>query len=406
MKPIVIILLTMYALISCSTLQDRISVSELKRNPNLEIINLDKSDITEAIKFSSVLGKPKTIVLETDNNCIIKEIRQIELFQDRIYLLDDESNQLYVFDMKGHYLHSIGEPGHAQGEYLEISDFSIDRNTKKIYVWYEAKDKALKFDIKTGKYLSSISTDRNGERTFAMLHYNKRLYLNRTTSNNDTKYHIKEIDEDSGQQIASYLESDRYNNGWNCPMRLSCNFFYCKNHNEPKYVEMFSDTIIGFTHKGIMPAYAIQCKDFIKKEDVETIKGNSSLNSGYYDFSKINDSDIVYQISNVAEFKNILTFQFMRGINRKYIVYDKKNKQSIVADIFCNDYIYDKNVIPMEILFSDKKYAISAIRPAYMKYFFDNIVSKGLIKRDIDNYEALMNIHEDSNPVLFLHEYK
>lgn len=60
----------------------------------------------------------------------------------------------------------------------------------------------------------------------------------------------------------------------------------------------------------------------------------------------------------------------------------------------------------MDILFTDKKYALTAIRPVFMKYLYDNIVSQGKLKKEIDNYDALSGVKEDSNPVLLLHKIK
>lgn len=398
--------LLMLMLVSCATTNERTTISDIKRNPNMEVIDMDKAENVKRINFSSVVGKPKVIILETKPECIIKEIRAVEVFKDNVYILDDETNRLYVFDMNGKYLRSVGELGRAKGEYLQISDFSIDAKSNVIYVWDEALDKAFKYDVTTGKYLSSITTERNGERTFCMLHYNKKLYLNRTAVSNDLKYHIKEIDEKTGVQTAAYLESDKYNKGWNYPLRLESGFFYCKNHKEPKYVEMFSDMIVKFTPHGVMPAYIIKSKDFITQEDIEYVTRNSTFKLRRYDFSKLDKSSRVYQVSCLAEFGNCLLFRYLQGSDRRYLLYDRKNNRVISAPIFSDDYICDNNNIPMDILFTDKKYALTAIRPVFMKYLYDNIVSQGKLKKEIDNYDALSGVKEDFNPVLLLHKIK
>lgn len=393
-------------LVSCATTSEQTTISDIKRNPNMEVIDIDKAENVKRINFSSVVGKPKVIVLETKPECMIKEIRAVEVFKDNVYILDDETNRLYVFDMNGKYLRSVGEPGRAHGEYLQISDFSIDAKSNVVYVWDEALDKALKYDVATGKYLSSITTERNGERTFCMLHYNKKLYLNRTAVSNDLKYHIKEVDENTGAQTASYLESEKYNKGWNFPLRLESGFFYCKNHKEPKYVEMFSDTIVKFTPRGVMPAYVVKSKGFITQKDIEYIARNSTFKSRRYDFSKLDKSSTIYQVSCLAEFGNYLLFKYLRGCDRQYLLYDKKIHKASVAPLFSDDYICDKNNIPTDILFTDKKYALTAIKPVFMKYLYDNVISQGRLKKEIDNYDALSGIKEDSNPVLLLHKIK
>lgn len=343
---------------ACASVTDVNSISHINHNSNVEEIDLDNAIKKNEIVFSSYFTSPRTIILEKKDDCIIKEITGLEIFNNRIYILDSKLNKLYVYKMDGTFEKAIGEKGRGHGEYLEISDFSIDRNLNVLYLWDEALDMAHKYRLPTGDYISSVKTERNGARTYCMLFFNKRLYLNRYSEDENLKYHIKEIDENNGNQTASYLSSDEYNLGWNYPLRISNSYFYCKNSKEPKYVEMFSDTIIGFTAKGLQPAYSIKSKDFVKKQDIEDIVSKQGENN-LYDMSKLYNSNKIYQISCLAENKNLLFFKFIRGNFPNFLVYDRIKKKCETSDIFSNDYIAKDNTIPMDIMYCDKKYALS-----------------------------------------------
>ena len=69
-----------------------------------------------------------------------------------------------------------------------------------------------------------------------------KLYVNRTSLDADAgNYLLMEIDEKTGVQTDSCLKADDYNRGWNFALRLPFSFFYSKNTDAPKYVEMFSE---------------------------------------------------------------------------------------------------------------------------------------------------------------------
>lgn len=405
MKEILITLSITLLFSACASFADVNSISKINHNANLEEIDIDQAVNMDKMVFSSYFKEPKTIVLEKKEDCIIKEITSLEIFNNRIYILDSELNKLYVFKKDGTFEKTIGEKGRGHGEYLEISDFSIDRSLKILYLWDEALDMAHKYKLPTGEYISSVKTERNGARTYCMLFFNKRLYLNRSSEDASIKYHIKEIDESNGNQTASYLSSDEYNLGWNYPLRISNSYFYCKNSKEPKYIEMFSDTIIGFTEKGLQPAYAIKSKDFVKKQDIEHIVSKQGENN-LYDMSKLYNSNKIYQISCLAENESMLIFKYIRGDSPCFLLYDRIKNKSITSEIMSNDYIARDNTIPMDIMYCDKKYALSVLNPIYMKYFVDYFVSKNKISPELDNYDSIKQLKEDSNPVLFLHEYK
>lgn len=390
---------------SCSEKKQGNIVFSPITNPDIAIIDIDNAELREKMLFSSVLDTPKVIILETKKNCIIRNIRSIDLYEGNYYILDDQSNALYVFSNSGKYIKSIGHQGNGHGEYLEISDFSIDRQKGELYLWDEAMDKALKYDLETGDYISSTQTERNGERSFCMQFYNGHLYVNRTCLDDDgTKYLLKEIDTSNGTQIAAHLDADKYNKGWNYPLRFPFTYFYAKNSESPKYIEMFSDTIVSLTPNGIIPSYVIKSKDFVTKEDITQLK--RTFKDPYdYNLEPLRKMQRISHISRYADFKDAVYLEYEKGDEHYYLIYNEKKKKATISSSFVDDYISNNMNIPVKICYSDKQGILAYIMPNHIPHFIKHIVKEGLLEEDIDKYEQIKQIEEDSNPILFYHKF-
>ena len=82
-----------------------------------------KEDILESELFDSVFIVP----LETKNSCFLGKIDKIEIFNNKIYVLDQEiSCCLFVFDLNGKFLFKVGQKGRGPGEYQCVLDFSLN----------------------------------------------------------------------------------------------------------------------------------------------------------------------------------------------------------------------------------------------------------------------------------------
>lgn len=372
---------------------------------DVDTISIDKSIQKDSILFSVYFKSPRVIPLETKNECIIQNVRSLEIFKDDIYVLDDKANKLFVFDKNGLFKRTVSEPGRGHGEYIELADFSIDRKNGIIYLLDEATDNVLKFDLSNFEYLSTIKTDRNGYRTYSMQTVDGRVFLNRTSVDEEEKYELKEIDSKNGDQVGKLLNSDEYNNGWNFPLRLPYSDFYSKN-SHPKYVGLFSNIIMNVTNEGVTPAYVVECKDFVDKNDINRILKNVDKNLVGLDFSSVYSLNKIFQISRLIESSKFLCFQYQQGNDRQYLIYDKESKKAQTSSFFYNDYVCEQNNIPMDLCYGDENGVVSLLQTSYIPYFIEHVIKKGKLKSNLDNYANLMKINVNSNPVLFWHEYK
>lgn len=371
-----------------------------------DTISIDGATRCDSLIFSDFFKAPKVVLLETKPECVVQNIRSLEIYKEDIYILDDHANKLYVFDGNGKFKRTISSPGRGHGEYMKLADFSIDRTKEIIYLLDEATDEILKFSLDDYKFLSSIKAVQNGYLTYCMQEIGGKIYLNRSSVSEKEKYELREIDERNGKQVGKFLKSDDYNNGWNFPLSLEHSNFYSKNSQSPKYIGLFSNLIMNVTADGVSAAYIVDSRKFVDKEEVLKMQKIAEGKLEKIDFSGIYSQKRIHQISRFIESPSNVFFQYLEGNERNYLVYDKASGKTKTSSLFMNDYVSDKNMIPMDFCYSDERGVVALLKPCFMPHFIKYIINGGKMRTHLDNYSRLIKLNKDSNPVLFFHEYK
>jgi hypothetical protein len=371
-----------------------------------DTISIDGATRCDSLIFSDFFKAPKVVLLETKPECVVQNIRSLEIYKEDIYILDDRANKLYIFDGNGKFKRTISSPGRGHGEYMKLADFSIDRTKEVIYLLDEATDEILKFRLDDYKFLSSIKAVQNGYLTYCMQEIGGKIYLNRSSVLEKEKYELREIDERNGKQVGKFLKSDDYNHGWNFPLSLEHSNFYSKNSQSPKYIGLFSNLIMNVTADGVFAAYIVDSRNFVNKDEVLMMQRVAEGKLEKIDFSGIYSQKRIHQISRFIESPSKVFFQYLEGDERNYLVYDKASGKTKTSSLFMNDYVSDKNMIPMDFCYSDERGVVALLKPCFMPHFIKYIIDGGKMRTHLDNYSRLIKLNKDSNPVLFFHEYK
>lgn len=371
-----------------------------------DTISIDGATRCDSLIFSDFFKAPKVVLLETKPECVVQNIRSLEIYKEDIYILDDRANKLYVFDGNGKFKRTIFSPGRGHGEYMKLADFSIDRTKEVIYLLDEATDEILKFSLDDYKFLSSIKAVQNGYLTYSMQEIGGKIYLNRSSVLEKEKYELREIDERNGKQVGKFLKSDDYNHGWNFPLSLEHSNFYSKNSQSPKYIGLFSNLIMNVTADGVSAAYIVDSRKFVNKDEVLMMQRIAEGKLEKIDFSGIYSQKRIHQISRFIESPSKVFFQYLEGDERNYLVYDKASGKTKTSSLFMDDYVSDKNMIPMDFCYSDEQGVVALLKPYFMPHFIKYIINGGKMRTHLDNYSRLIKLNKDSNPVLFFHEYK
>lgn len=371
-----------------------------------DTISIDGATKCDSLIFSDFFKAPKVVLLETKPECVVQNIRSLEIYKEDIYILDDRANKLYIFDGNGKFKRTISSPGRGHGEYMKLADFSIDRTKEVIYLLDEATDEILKFSLDDYKFLSSIKAVQNGYLTYCMQEIGGKIYLNRSSVLEKEKYELREIDERNGKQVGKFLKSEDYNNGWNFPLSLEHSNFYSKNSQSPKYIGLFSNLIMNVTADGVSAAYIVDSRKFVNKDEVLMMQRIAEGKLEKIDFSGIYSQKRIHQISRFIESPSKVFFQYLEGDERNYLVYDKASGKTKTSSLFMDDYVSDKNMIPMDFCYSDERGVVALLKPCFMPHFIKYIINGGKMRTHLDNYSRLIKLNKDSNPVLFFHEYK
>lgn len=371
-----------------------------------DTISIDGATRCDSLIFSDFFKAPKVVLLETKPECVVQNIRSLEIYKEDIYILDDRANKLYVFDGNGKFKRTISSAGRGHGEYMKLADFSIDRTKEIIYLLDEATDEILKFSLNDYKFLSSIKAVQNGYLTYCMQEIGGKIYLNRSSVSEKEKYELREIDERSGKQVGKFLKSDDYNHGWNFPLSLEHSNFYSKNSQSPKYIGLFSNLIMNVTADGVSAAYIVDSRKFVDKEEVLKMQKIAEGKLEKIDFSGIYSQKRIHQISRFIESPSKVFFQYLEGDERNYLVYDKASGKTKTSSLFMDNYVSDKNMIPMDFCYSDERGVVALLKPCFMPHFIKYIINGGKMRTHLDNYSRLIKLNKNSNPVLFFHEYK
>lgn len=371
-----------------------------------DTISIDGATRCDSLIFSDFFKAPKVVLLETKPECVVQNIRSLEIYKEDIYILDDRANKLYIFDGNGKFKRTISSPGRGHGEYMKLADFSIDRTKEIIYLLDEATDEILKFSLNDYKFLSSIKAVQNGYLTYCMQEIGGKIYLNRSSVSEKEKYELREIDERNGKQVGKFLKSDDYNHGWNFPLSLEHSNFYSKNSQSPKYIGLFSNLIMNVTADGVSAAYIVDSRKFVNKEEVLKMQKIAEGKLEKIDFSGIYSQKRIHQISRFIESPSKVFFQYLEGDERNYLVYDKASGKTKTSSLFMDDYVSEKNMIPMDFCYSDERGVVALLKPCFMPHFIKYIIDGGKMRTHLDNYSRLIKLNKDSNPVLFFHKLK
>ena len=206
--------------------------------------------------------------------------------------------------------------------------------------------------------------------------------------------------------MGKFLKSDDYNHGWNFPLSLEHSNFYSKNSQSPKYIGLFSNLIMNVTADGVSAAYIVDSRKFVDKEEVLKMQKIAEGKLEKIDFSGIYSQKRIHQISRFIESPSKVFFQYLEGDERNYLVYDKASGKTKTSSLFMDDYVSDKNMIPMDFCYSDERGVVALLKPCFMPHFIKYIIDGGKMRTHLDNYSRLIKLNKDSNPVLFFHEYK
>lgn len=132
-------------LITLGTCLSACSVPDSPHPQGVPEITLDLDQtVQEKLFYSSFVDSIAYIPLETTEESLLGEIRDILITDSLIFVLPEERTSIYLFDHAGNFLRKIKKAGMGPGEYSVINQFSYNKKRKSLAI---ASHKIIEYDL-------------------------------------------------------------------------------------------------------------------------------------------------------------------------------------------------------------------------------------------------------------------
>ena len=111
-----------------------------------DIQDFDISELADSVSF---------VKLETNNECLIANIRKVILYDNRFFIHESKTSTILVFDISGKYLYKVGSRGRGPGEHAALSLFMLDEENKMLMIYDENSKKMIYYTL-DGKFVKEI----------------------------------------------------------------------------------------------------------------------------------------------------------------------------------------------------------------------------------------------------------
>lgn len=330
------------------------------------VIRVDAGKIQDGMNASVVFDSIKYIPLETNDSSLFKNIDKLCIdSHGNIFVLDIEgTNAVYMFGKEGEFKRRIGQLGRGPGEYNEISDLNLYRDSM-IEIYDSGQDKLIHYDT-AGKVVDEIYNITVGDAQ--LFHVGDTLGFYR--SNGKNAYSLKIW---VGDKEYSYLKQDYLE------MRDKRNYFYTD--GERMYcTDNYNDTLYLIENGMISPYLYI---DFQKNKLPEKIRIVEQAWQGNYCF-------------DIGDFKftsRFINFSFSYRQDEIFAFYDCKNKSLWTSRSFLNDI----DGIPI-LINSNTPNSVDKIITYLEASIFLSVFEEDRISETAKTLKS--KVHEDSNPIV------
>ena len=323
----------------------------------------------------------KFIPLETNDSCLFNDIKEIQIVDNKIYIIDNKRSKLLVFDISGKFITQIGNLGNGPGEYLTPSNFNIDKEKQTITIADVGQSKLLYYDLNNYQYIksqkafyfSNCSWLPDGNIAWAI--------ENGYDSGKRDPHYVKITD--SNLNTVNLLYPTDFKPEY---LMVAGSFFYTFNQN--CYLNLpFIPTIYKVTSQKITPVYEL---DFGKQKfaSMEWLKREAEKN--YYGTISKTEYISTQTVKETDDY--ICVVYYAQGLNAYIGFYNKKNGESI--KLKGSDFAKHTNL-----------YGLSQVKDTYNNFFLFSMLACTLktYKSSLPELQPIIkDIKEDDNPVICL----
>ena len=402
-------LINLFLILSCFYSCTTKNVNTYEMLESIHVIDFDTLKMISKFHLSEAVYSSSFIIPELTDQSMFSFVDKLEVADSLIYILDTyKAKAVFVYGMDGRFLRKIGSIGQGPGEYLNISDFSIDKKGGNICLFDCNKQKINVYDIHTGKYKSAnyIKIESNVEYIDNNLYVSSYYY-----KQPDPDFLLFKLDQKDFFIEESYFSAKKYNKGSYAADYGGRSEFY-NTPNGVRFIKNLSDTIVTVDSKGIWPFLTLRSKNLLTVNDVKskmTFSHDSrELNQGFMIQSVFTNMNKIYNIDEYIEFGDYIIFYITIDNGKNdvtRIVYNMKSKQSRLFNFVYDDVTFKKIGYQPSINF------VYADSTAVYAYFHQEEIDRLLFcinegcTEEFKTKNKISTITEKSNPILIRYEY-
>lgn len=296
MKKYLHLFFTIFSVSSCTT-------------SSVETININPTNTYKSNKHAII---KQVIHLETNDSSLIGEINNIEIFEDKIYLLDKHySKALHIFDTTGKFIQKTIQ-GKGPGEYLAPRSFTIDQKHKELVIW----------DMNQSSFIIS-DLELNFKRKIHSPHLFRDFVFTGEDTILATSFDFYAKDKNLLTQYAIFTDSFKNKIVTFLPVEKELekdwyNKVISRNGNNTYFIGYWDYNIYSLDKQQASPAYRIDFGDY------QITKENQPLPYSQK-WERVKKGQIIGSLSDLCITKNYLSFSVAFKIKRRVYFYNKKH---------------------------------------------------------------------------------
>lgn len=288
----------------------------------LTLLKIEWDKVIDEMDYSFMVEDSVLIVpLETKDDCLIGEVSKLIYQNDLIYITDNLSKSVFVFDLSGKLVSKIHSVGNGPGEYANISYFAVHGTDMVIYDHYI---KRLFFYNASGELIRDKDiSDIWGQDLFCI---GDKLYLPNSSSSESGYYHLFTIDLSDSDKYEKYLpfSEPEGNPGW------GVDSYHALLKDEALIYHWPYDTLYTVKDKEVYPSYLIDLGDRCLPKQYIYGDGTIALKTAIRD-------NYIAGIERVRQSEKHLFLAFSDSKENYTAIYNKETSEmQVVKDLVNN----------------------------------------------------------------------
>ncbi len=256
------------------------------------------------------------IALETSEEFLVGSIDRIEILENKIYILDRQSNSVYIFAIDGKILKVIKDIGRGPTEYLQLSTMYICNENKYIMLYCSQFKKILYYDLE-GNFLG-IKNIFLWVKDFSMFPTGEfSYYIDRAYNNSEM---LLITDDKKNYPIKKGISGNKVVND---KINVFSNCSYIKNYKDKKQImPVFRDTLYEFTIDSLYAKYAL---NFGRKKLPQEYLVNSDSYDNLNNNLKKNGEELLYSLGDFFETDDFVGFSLQSSLFHYSLLFCKQS---------------------------------------------------------------------------------